>query len=423
MNGSGRVVLTCAGCVVTRTVPLTPSGAPRTPRGWKVVPSGALCAACLRDRYAIRALTVPVAGLVDGTWAELGATLQEAWSETTRAANWIATELYARDVRRAPDDKRLRPMPRIYLYPEVRALFPAISPINLTALIQQVEQTYRKRRYELLWQRAISLPTYRYPVPLPIHAQAWRLEETPGGAMLAHCRIGDRWWALRLRGGAHFMRQREALRQLVRGEALPAAGALFARQMSEADAEARGASRGRRVWLKLVAWLPRASAQLGSRAAQVETAASDLLIVRVHGRGVVATVPGDHIRRSIGSYTVRRVRLMQQLGVVRRWLPAERRALQDRLERLTSRHHPALRTWLQQSAAHVARAAQRAGCAVVEYADEERGFCDPFPWQALRLCVQHAVEGRGLRFVYASGVPMATAEGTAREDESLEVST
>lgn len=405
----------CSGCHTDR-----PSTSHRPPRGWKVLSVGTLCPGCLAYRYQIRAITIPIAGPQDATWPELGAALREAWVETTRCANWIATELYARDVRREPDDPKLRSMPRVYLYPEARALFPMVSPINLTAILQQIEQTYRKRRYELLWQRSISLPTYRYPMPTPIHSQAWRLEETAGGQMLAHVRLGDRWWILRLRGGPEFMRQRAALRQLIQGTALPAAGALYAIRATRGDH--RHAERQQRVMLKLVAWLSRVPRRSGLTAT-VQTAASDLLLVRVPDQGIVATIRADHVRRAIASHEVRRGRLQADLAITRRWIPSERAALQTRLTTSTDRQHRALRTWLQQIAAQVARTAIGHGCGTVVYEDEVQDFCQPFPWQALRLALQHACEGRGLRWQYASGQCGAEESEALAHGVSLEGST
>jgi hypothetical protein len=59
----------------------------------------------------VRAITIPVAGPVEGTWDELRSALRAAWIESTRGANWIVTELYARDTRRQPEDEKLGKMP------------------------------------------------------------------------------------------------------------------------------------------------------------------------------------------------------------------------------------------------------------------------------------------------------------------------
>ena len=83
-----------------------------------------------------RSLVLPIAGPVDATWPELRVALREAWGETTRAANWMLTELYARDIRRGAQDKKLGKMPKVYLYPEARKLFPLLASQTLSSLDQ-----------------------------------------------------------------------------------------------------------------------------------------------------------------------------------------------------------------------------------------------------------------------------------------------
>src|SRR5439155_7254916 len=99
-----------------------------------------------------------------------------------------------------------------------------ISPINLTALLQQVTHTYRAQRYELLWTGTRSLATFRYPVPTPIHGQAITLEDPMSGTgwPIVRVRLGDRWWTLRLVADGW---QRLQLATL-RGRGFGAAGAL-----------------------------------------------------------------------------------------------------------------------------------------------------------------------------------------------------
>src|ERR1700741_4230594 len=112
--------LTCGACGLTRDRPVTRTGSRRIPAGWKRLQEQFWCPACLRERFVLRAIALPVSGPVDATWAELREALHTAFAETTRCANWLVTELYARDARREPGDARLRAMPRVYLYPDAR---------------------------------------------------------------------------------------------------------------------------------------------------------------------------------------------------------------------------------------------------------------------------------------------------------------
>ena len=369
---------TCQRC---QAAPKVMTGT-RLPRGWKHVGEAILCPACLHDHYLHRAVTVPIASPIDATWGEFGAALKEAWVQSTACANWIVTTLYVRDIRREATMQKLPSMTPVYLYPEARAQFPQISPINLTALLQQVERTYREQRYELLWTGTRSLAVHRYPVPTPIHAQALAIDPPdPGnGWMTVRLRLGDRWWALRLRGGAEFARQRRQLLALQTGTALMGAGALLG--ITARTGDHRHREDRRRVLLKLTGWFPRPVVREASGVCRVVTAASDFCLV--HRPGHTVPIHGDLVRRQIRLYEIRRGRAPRGLG-----LDPTRQA--DRIK-----------TLCQEMAALIARWAREDGRAIVSYEDDERGFCDPFPWTKWRLWLQSAIENQGLRWEYAS---------------------
>lgn len=386
------VTALCARCGATK-----PVTGDRVPRGWKRVDAARTlwCGTCVGATYLRRAVTVPIAEPVDATWEEFGAALREAWTLTTSCANWIVSELYARDVRREPADAKLRPMPAVYLYPEARAKFPRLTPVNLTALLQAVEQTYRKQRYELLWLGSRTLATHRYPVPTPIHQQQWELEpEAEGnGAVIVRLRLGDRWWRLRLRRGREFALQGRQLAQLRTGVAIPGAGAILRTRGSRGDHRHR--EQGARVLLKLTGLFPRPTTT-DTNVLVVRTAISDLLVLDAPEAAEIA-IHGDELRRVIRAYTVRRQR--------------------DRIgPRTVEKQSRRLKTRCQQIAAEVVRQARRHQCGVVEYEDTEQGFVAPFPWTKFRLWLQSAVEGAGLRWVYedASDERDADEAGGAR---------
>ena len=137
----------CAGCAIDRAQPIAArSGRPRVPAGWKRLRGQLWCPACKRQRFVLRAIALPVSGPYDGTWQDLRAALHEAFAETTRCANWLVTELYARDLARQPGDARLAKMPAAYLYPEARVRFPSLAPQTLASLEQQVQARYRAAR-------------------------------------------------------------------------------------------------------------------------------------------------------------------------------------------------------------------------------------------------------------------------------------
>jgi hypothetical protein len=85
------------------------------------------------------------------------------WAASTQASNWILTELYARDARRTGKEEKLPPMPKIYLYPELRERFPELPSQAVASLENTVKAKYRAKRYETIWTAKSSLPVYRYP--------------------------------------------------------------------------------------------------------------------------------------------------------------------------------------------------------------------------------------------------------------------
>lgn len=373
-------MLTPVLAIITCPCGATAPPGPRLPRGWKRLPSGPTCKRCLAARYLQRAVTIPIAGPVDATWIDFGAALREAWSATTACANWLVTELYVRDVRRQLGETTLAPMPHVYLYPEARAKFPQIAPINLTTILQQVERTYRKQRHELLWTGTRSLAVHRYPVPTPIHQQAWTLEAPdPGnGSMTIRVRLGDRWWRLRLRNGREFAIHSERLTQLRAGVALSGAAALYAIRAHQGDH--RHQETKQRGMLKVAGWFQRGNSAACGVQATMSTGRSDLLTLQIPSRPLIA-LHGDALRQVIRGYTVRRHRGQRPDPI-----------------KMANR----IKTICQQIAAEAARRLSEAGVSRVNYEDDERGFCDPFPWTKFRLWLQSAIEGQGMSWQSAS---------------------
>jgi len=139
----------------------------RLPHGWKRRRDEYYCASCWRERYVLHTVTLQVAPPgKDATWTELGDALHRMWEQTTSCSNWMVSQLALIDTHRLPGDKKMPPMPRTYLYPAARKLFPALPPQTVASLEQAVTRIYRARRYEALWTCRAALPTFRYPQPL-----------------------------------------------------------------------------------------------------------------------------------------------------------------------------------------------------------------------------------------------------------------
>lgn len=395
---------TCAQCSAIRETKPAKDGTARVPMGWHRVGDALLCADCMARRYVMRAITIPVVGPEDATWADLRVALTAAWGETTRAANWIATELYARDVRRAPGDAKLPKMPRVYLYPEVRAAFPGLASQTVTSLIRDVEAKYRARRYDLIWRSAVSLPTYRYPHPLPLPSQMWSLAEQNGRWSLS-ARIGDRRWYLRLRGGAEMRRQVAALRALADGSCVGGAAALY--QVTAHAGDHRngiGTAQTRtRLMLKIAAWMPRGEGH-GAGTLTVRTGSNYLLSAQCDGSGGATwRLAGDDIRRVIIQDARRRERLAVDMKAERRSPRRRREGIASHLARVAERQRNRLSTWCHQAAAMLVGHAQRRRCAMLVYDDADRSALPSFPWDQLRQRLAEKCAAAGITYALASG--------------------
>jgi hypothetical protein len=392
--------ISCSKCHVAREIAPSRTGTLRTPKGWKVLGDAPYCSVCKLRAYMLRAVVLPVAGPLGATWDELRDALRSAWGDTTRCANWMMTELYARDVRRGPGDRRLARMPSIYLYPEARRLFPRLSSQAVASLAHDVHATYRARRFDVLWTGARSLSTYKYPTPCPVPAQAWSLRESSGTWLIA-LRLGDRRWTLRLRGGPHMRHQAERLRQILSGTAERGAASIFEVAARPADGRSGLIDGGSRVMIKIAAWLPRPEPGTRERVIRVRSAPEAVLAVDEDRWRIDATP----MRGVLSADARRRTALVTNLGLERgtsRQSRRRREGIQDALADLSRRSRSRIADACRTYAAHVAAHARRRHAAVLEYDDSHRGALPHFPWEELRRRVAEKLDEHGIEFVHVN---------------------
>jgi hypothetical protein len=244
---------------------------------------------------------MPVVEPVEVEWRDFREALKEGWVQATAAANWMMTELYTRDIRRNGEDKMPR-MGRVYLYPEARLRFPRLAPQTVVSIENSVQASYRAARYEVVWTSAASLPTYRYPMPLPVHNQSWEAT-MPQERPVVRIRLEDRWWQLRLKGGPRFKRQTDAYHQIISGQAIRGELALYRVR----EHEGKFAGRPNRdqtvrytVMCKMVAWFPRDSQRDAERRRSIllVRTADEMLLVALNAKDErIWRYHGDHLRR------------------------------------------------------------------------------------------------------------------------------
>jgi hypothetical protein len=370
----------CRDCGTKRKTKLTPAGQLRTPTGWHKRETAVYCPNCWKEHYLLRAVAMPVAEPLGSSWEDLRKDLKVMWQQTTAASNWIMTELYTRDVRRNREAK-MPPMPRAYLYPELRKEFPNLPPQSVSSIEQAGQKKYRAARYQVVWIRGAALPTYRYPTPFPVPNQSWsvRIEE---GWPIVRIRIGDRCRELRLKSGPQFHRQYRAVRLIARGEAVPGEAAIY--------------QHGNALMVKLVAWLPREPASNGAGASVLRVhTVKDALLVAVNLKDeTLWTYNGDHLRRWSAEHRKRLQRWSEDQKYEQRPVPAFAQRREDAARKYRDRMNSAT----HEIAAQLASYADRRRFSAIQYDDTERGFCEGFPWYRLRALIEEKVGARGMQF-------------------------
>ena len=382
---SPELIIVCADCGASRRAGPTSKGGPRTPAGWKRRGRERYCARCWSRRYVLRAVAIPVAEPLDSTWEDLRAALGEMWALTTAASNWMMTELYARDVRRADQDK-MPPMAGVYLYPDARAQFPGLPPQSIVAVEHACQRKYRAARYEVIWTRARSLPTYRYPTPFPVHNQSWSAE-TENERPVVSVRIADRRYRLRLKGSPQFHRQRQAFDQILSGAAERGELAIY--------------RRGSALMVKMAAWLPRAEAPGELSGVLAVYAGPDSLLVGLDASGEeVWRYNGDHLPRWVAEHRNRLRRWAEdevhEPGAIPPFAARREAAARKFQDRMTGACH--------EIAAQLAAYALRRRFAAVRYSDEDRSFCSGFPWSRLRALIAENLDRRGIALEIGNGL-------------------
>jgi len=365
----------------------------RPMNGVKRLKGNVYCPEHWKQRYVLRAAIIPVAEPLGASWDDFRAVLREMWIETTRASNWMMTELYKRDVRRNGETK-MPPMPAQYLYPELRTQFPRLTPQSVTSLEQSVTAKYRAKRYEIIWTNACALPTFRYPTPFPVHNQSWAIEFADGKPLIS-ARIRDRRWQLRLKAGSAFRRQLADLHVLANGDALPGELAIYKHHDGS-------------ILCKIVAWLPRHAISEMAGVLFVRTGRERFITAQFSRDAADEAwyLNADHIRRWVREYEWRLERLRQDRKAEQRPVPS----FANRQQTIVEKQRRRMDSAIKEIAAQIVNYARRRRAASLDFTDRERHE-EMFPWFLLRQRIATKCNEFGIEFKYSSGeVVNKTAE-------------
>lgn len=370
--------------------------AKRLPPGWHRNPSGdPVCGKCWGERYILRAIIIPVASPVTCDWPCLRTALKQCYQSVTRLSNWAVTELAKADVVRMPDMEKIPKPPSVYLYPGARKVCPDLPTTTTVSVLRSVEKRYRARRYDVIWLGKASLPSYRYPQPVPYHNQSWKAARDDDGRPLVSLRMGGERITLRLRGGHEFKRQSKGYGQIVDGLAMQGELALY--EVSGQKSDHRNGGKGHtRLMCKMIAWVPKAKSKPRTGVLYLNTANDAMIMANNAKNQRLWALNGNHILRWAAQHEVQLQRWYEdsKLELRRKHVPFEAR-----------RHHACLKynhrmnTAADEMAAQVVNYADRRSYAEIRWITGLPKMTLNFPWFRCESRIKQLCDERGINYV------------------------
>lgn len=402
------------------------------PRGWKRHNERTYCGPCWQRAWCLRAITIPVVRpLGEGIgWPELRQALTAAWSQTTAATNWLVSQLFVRDEQRQPGQEKIAKMPKLYLYPELRARFPELPSQVCSSLENSIKSKYARRRYQALWTCEASLPNARYPQPAIAPSQSWRPEYVPSGkeggdlvpAIHVTLLAGERF-LLQLRGGKEFARQIADFRKLCDGTAIKCEMAILRKRANTGDGtngtkerDSGGQKQQHTILVKLVGWFPR-TVRSEEGTLLVRTSGEECLVALDEKGAKLRTWHCDHVRRWIA----------QHKAQLQRWSDdqkAEQRPLakfQSRREAAAIKFRNRIESHQKELVAQICGIAKRQRYNAIRFDDSDRSyFGSAYNWSGFRQKLLNKANELGFWLTFAS-TDVASESAASLEMEEVPI--
>lgn len=407
----------CAICHKTRETPVAKNGNPRTPRGWKIIEKTIYCPQCKKEKYALRAVTIPIATC---EWDTVMPLLRSAWRDGTRCANWLLTEYYQRDAIKdtaytpkkktevvlvsgelvadgEPDvivldqPKTAKPARKLdlplwvtpYLYGEARKQFPKLEPTVLVSIINAVSAKYKASRFDV-WRGAASLPVYR-DLPMPIPTQNWELTSADNERTFS-ARINGQRYIFRLRRDGEFHRQHRALDQIIAGTVEAGEAALYPQKKD--------------IMLKIAMWSQRLQKQPGGVTVRARTCADGFLIA-VNGESIWR-LNADHVQSWIVGAAKHQQRLREDLKAEQRFPKRMREGITSRMAALSEKRSNQLSSWMHEASIQLVNWSRRQFASTLVWDDSYPSMLPKFPWFTFAARIEQKCEVAGIEFIRAS---------------------
>ena len=413
--------ITCKKCQKTRKTNTTKGGNLRVPQSWKRHNEEIWCEECWRNAFKLRAITFPVAGIIDGEWPELRKSLRDSWGRSTALANWAVSELAKADVQRSPSDVKLPPRPKVNLYSlwqshHQRDAWDGAA-VAANCILHSVELKYQAKRYDMIWTGKSSLPSFRYPYPYPVHNANWKaiFEEFTGTdghksrVPTVYFPLGGRNWTLRLAGGANRIRQLRAFAKIENGEAVQCELAIYRQRTFSGGngvVESNGAAGSKvrtRIMVKLVAWFPRDEAEREAKGTlNVFTTNNSFLVALIDGDTQPWRLHADDVRGVIKQHTKLRQRLADDTKAEQRRPPRQKARYLEMLEKKCERCNNRIGTFIKEAASWLVNYAKRRKVEALVLDDTKHGYFPSFPWERFRSQVAEKCGDARIAFVNAS---------------------
>lgn len=403
--------MTCCQCDAVRSVKPDKRGTFRRPLGWHAIGDDLYCDACWSKSYVVRAVTLPVWGIVDGgDMATLWEQCRSLWATATGILNWASTTLYANDIRREPGADKLGKMPPIYLYGLAKSCAQwhgVPDKQSGGALLKTAEAVYRKDRYEVLWTAEKRLRNYTYPQPIPISSQVVRLVEHEKTVAI-NLRLGGQRWTLRLGCGQRYRRMQDGLRHLLACPDLICESAVYpvkadgdARQSSETRDNSGGGRVRQQLMVKIVGWFP-VNKQPATGSLRVRTGGGSLLHAVTPENDRIWMYNVDHAKRIVSMHAAHLsglARLSDDRKAERRKPKRNNRQLVTMYDDRSRKDRDRLTSLVHEVTASLVSFARRSKCRRIEYDDTDRSFAASFPWRTLMTICEQKCRANGLEFV------------------------
>lgn len=396
----------CSVCSREQEVKPTKKGEARLPPGWKRhVEDSIYCRDCWSKSFVLRAVTIPVATVIEGgEWFQFLDACAAGWRSATHVANWAVFEIARNETTRTADMERMPPYPKMYLYPGARKVAPDLDPSSTVALLHAVEGKYRKERLATIWHRKKQLPIYKYPIPIPLHNQAWEAIAENGDRPCISMRFGGQRWTIALQTH-NSKRQLGKWRQICERKAVKGELAIIGQEVTKSDhkqnGERREANGGRRktirVMAKMVAWFPReARAEKGGETLYLRTDGESFLIYHVGLKGEVKHIKAEHIKRWEAKHARHLRAMAHDLKFEKRWPSHIRRQSGERQDLWVKKHKDKIDSFMNECTSIIANFALRQRVSTVIYDDSNKAFVDRFPWSKLKNMLGYKLDEKGI---------------------------